>query len=45
MDHDQPRHISALRETIPANSRADAVVAFFAIVIAVCGVLFFISQQ
>jgi hypothetical protein len=32
-------------EPDPADSRADAVAAFFAIAIAVCGVLFFISQQ
>jgi hypothetical protein len=32
-------------EPDPADSRADAVAAFFAIAIAVSGVLFFISQQ
>jgi hypothetical protein len=32
-------------EPDPADSRADAIAAFFAIAIAVSGVLFFISQQ
>ncbi len=32
-------------EPDPADSRADAIAAFFAIMIAVCGVLFFISQH
>jgi hypothetical protein len=32
-------------EPNPADSRADAIAAFFAIAIAVSGVLFFISQQ
>lgn len=29
----------------PADSRADAIAAFCAIAIAVCGILYFISQQ
>ena len=33
------------REPDPADSRADAIAAFCAIAIAVCGVLYFISQQ
>lgn len=41
--HDQ--HESVHREPDPADSRADAIAAFCAIAIAVCGVLYFISQQ
>jgi hypothetical protein len=36
---------NGLHEPDPADSRADALAAFFAIAIAVSGVLFFISQQ
>jgi hypothetical protein len=32
-------------EPDPADSRADAIAAFFAVAIAVCGFLFFVSQQ
>jgi hypothetical protein len=40
-DHHPEHHI----DPDPADSRADAIAAFFAITIAVCGVLFYISQQ
>ena len=39
--HDVQQHI----EPDPADSRADAIAIFCIIAIAVCGVLFFISQQ
>jgi hypothetical protein len=39
------RPADSLHEQDPAASRADAILAFFAIAIAVSGVLFFISQQ
>ena len=44
MSH-QDNHQAAHREPDPADSRADAIAAFCAIAIAVCGVLYFISQQ
>ena len=40
-DHHQDVH----QDPDPADSRADTIAAFFAIAIAVCGVLFFISQH
>jgi len=40
-DHHEAIH----QDPDPADSRADTVAAFFAIAIAVCGVLFFISQH
>jgi hypothetical protein len=43
--HDNHNAADSLHEPNPADSRADAIAAFFAIAIAVCGVLFFISQQ
>lgn len=45
MSHHDSKHADQLHEPEPADSRADAFAAFFAIAIAVCGVLFFISQQ
>lgn len=44
MSH-QEHHTAEHRDPDPADSRADAIAAFMAIAIAVCGVLFFISQQ
>lgn len=44
-DHHHAHHADGLHEPDPADSRADAIAAFFAIAIAVCGVLYFISQQ
>jgi hypothetical protein len=41
-DHNLEQHSA---EPDPADSRADAIAAFFAIAIAVSGVLFFISQH
>lgn len=43
--HDNHNATDNLNEPNPADSRADAIAAFFAITIAVSGVLFFISQQ
>jgi hypothetical protein len=43
--HHESHHADSLHEPDPADSRADAIAAFFAIAIAVSGVLFFISQQ
>lgn len=45
MSHHDHHPADSLHEPDPADSRADAVAAFFAIAIAVCGVLFFISQH
>jgi hypothetical protein len=45
MSHHEHGDTELAREPDPADSRADAIAAFFAIAIAVCGVLFFISQQ
>jgi hypothetical protein len=44
-DNHHVHHADSLHEPDPADSRADAIAAFFAIAIAVSGVLFFISQQ
>jgi hypothetical protein len=41
--HDHPADTA--HEPDPTDSRADAIAAFFAIAIAVVGVLYFISQQ
>ena len=38
-------HAEPHRDPDPADSRADAIAAFFAIGIAVTGVLYFISQH
>jgi hypothetical protein len=43
--HDELNVQSPSNEPNPADSRADAIAAFFAIAIAVSGVLYFISQQ
>lgn len=43
--HDHAHDANPAQEPDPRDSRADAVAAFFAIAIAVCGILFFISQQ
>lgn len=45
MSHHDHQHADSVREPDPADSRADAIAAFFAIAIAVTGVLYFISQQ
>lgn len=45
MSHHDQTHADTVHEPDPADSRADAIAAFFAIAIAVCGVLYFISQQ
>lgn len=45
MSHHDQHHADNTHEPNPADSRADAIAAFFAIAIAVSGVLFFISQQ
>ena len=45
MSHHDNHHANNVHEPDPADSRADAIAAFFAIAIAVSGVLFFISQQ
>jgi hypothetical protein len=45
MSHHDNHQADSLHEPDPADSRADAIAAFFAIAIAVSGVLFFISQQ
>ncbi len=45
MSHHDNHPADSFHEPDPADSRADAFAAFFAIAIAVCGVLFFISQQ
>lgn len=42
-DHEQ--HSTVSNEPNPADARADTIAAFFAIAIAVCGVVYFISQQ
>lgn len=41
--HDQ--HSEVRHEPDPRDSKADAIAAFCAIAIAVCGFLYFISQQ
>jgi hypothetical protein len=41
--HDSQSHTAV--EPSPADSKADAVAAFFAVAIAVAGVLYFISQH
>lgn len=45
MNQQHPHAEEISYEPNPADSRADALAAFFAIAIAVCGALFFISQQ
>jgi hypothetical protein len=45
MSHHDEATVQAQSEPNPADSRADAIAAFSAIAIAVCGVLYFISQQ
>ena len=45
MSHHENHHVDSIHEPDPADSRADAIAAFFAIAIAVSGVLYFISQQ
>lgn len=45
MSHHDHHHAESAHEPDPADSRADAIAAFFAIAIAVTGVLYFISQQ
>jgi hypothetical protein len=45
MSHHDEINAQSQSEPNPADSRADAVAAFFAIAIAVSGVLYFISQQ
>jgi hypothetical protein len=42
--HDEP-DAQSHSEPNPADSKADAIAAFFIIAIAVSGILFFISQQ
>lgn len=44
-DQNQPHQPELTMEPDPADSKADAIAAFCAIAIAVCGVLYFISQQ
>ncbi len=44
-DHHADSHVDVQREPDPADSRADAVAAFFAVAIAVTGLLYFISQH
>lgn len=44
-DHHAEDQLDLSNEPDPADSKADAIAAFFAIMIAVCGVLFFISQH
>lgn len=44
-DNHHAHHADSVHEPDPADSRADAIAAFFAIAIAVSGVLYFISQQ
>jgi hypothetical protein len=43
--HHHDSHAEPQRDPDPADSRADAIAAFFAVAIAVTGVLYFVSQQ
>jgi len=45
MSHHDHHHDEPQREPDPADSRADAVAAFFALAIAVTGILYFVSQH
>ena len=45
MSHHDELNAQSQAEPNPADSRADAIAAFCAITIAVCGVLYFIAQQ
>ncbi len=44
-DHHHDTHAEPHRDPDPADSKADAIAAFCALAIAVCGVLYFISQH
>ena len=44
-DHHDDHHATTQREPDPADSRADAVAAFFAVAIAVTGLLYYVSQH
>lgn len=45
MSHHDHHHDEPQRDPDPADSRADAVAAFFALAIAVTGILYFVSQH
>ena len=45
MSHHDESTVQSQSGPNPADSRADAIAAFCAIAIAVCGVLYFIAQQ
>ena len=45
-DHDHhDTHDETQREPDPADSRADAITAFCALAIAVCGILYYVSHH